>query len=107
MWNRRRKQFICSIAGAGIVAWLAAYGAFSGPKAFLFDVNITDVLLVCFSGLLFYATLMLYDATKQLRRVAERQDQRPILHVKSEAPWALLRTGKAKTAAAASPAGRR
>ncbi len=63
----RRKQFLWSMAVLMVLLWATAYGAYSGPKEFLFDLTLADALLVLFTAVLAYATF-------QLRKTVKRQD---------------------------------
>jgi len=73
--NRRQRQFLAAIVAVAVLLWLATYGAYSGPKEFLYDVSITDVLLAAFTLALAYFTYLLYEVTRELRKVAHRQDR--------------------------------
>lgn len=42
---------------------------------FLFEVNITDVFIAIFAGILCYATFLLFEATRGLQKEAQRQER--------------------------------
>jgi hypothetical protein len=73
--DRRQRRFLAAIAAVAVLLWVASYGAYSGPKEFLYHVTLTDVLLVVFTAVLAYFTYLLYEATRQLRKQAQRQDR--------------------------------